>query len=548
MKFKKVVETYKKLEETPAMLEKTDIVAQLLTETPDELTSIVVQLVLGEVFPKWMDKQIGIGTQLLIKSVSNVTGIQESVITDHIREEGDVGSAVGKAVEEKTQVSFFSEELTVEKICQTLDKIVSFEGTGSQEKKLNYLASLFGAADHEEAVYLSRIILEKMRTGVGEGIVRDAIAQAYNVPSEKVEGAHSLVNDWSVVVDAAKKNGLEKVEIEPFRPLKAMLAQKVKTIEEGFLEVGKPCALEYKYDGFRMQVHKIGEKVEIFTRRLDKVTEQFPLIKRAVEENVEGDCIIEGETVGKKGDKYLPFQEISRRIKRKYHIKEMAKRIPVVLNLFDILYYESESLLNTSFQERREILEEIVEEGNTHLALANQLVTDSKEEGTTFYEEALDKGNEGVMMKNLTAPYQPGSRVGYMIKLKPILETLDLVITGAEWGEGRRAHWLATFLLACRGEGDALTTVGKVGTGITDEMFEELTERLKDDIISQDGKKVELKPELVVEIAYEEIQRSPKYESGFALRFPRVKRIREDKGPEDADTVERIKEIYEANK
>jgi len=547
MKFKQIVDVYEKLEKTPARLEKTDIVAKLLEETPDDLISIVIQLLLGETFPKWMDKKIGIGSQLLIKSVANVTGIKESVINDWVREEGDVGKAAGKAVTNKKQVSFFSEELSVEEIYHTLNRIVEFEGTRSQEKKLAYLAKLFVAANEKEAVYLSRIILEKMRTGVGEGVIRDSIAKIYSVPSKSIDDAYFLVNNWGVVAKAAKDKNLEKLGIEPFTPIKVMLAQKVRNLEEGFSTVGKPCALEYKYDGFRMQVHKVGNKVKIFTRRLDNVTEQFPFIMEAVKKNVEGDCIIEGETVGIKGEKYLPFQQISRRIKRKYNIEEMAKKIPVVLHLFDILYKNGKTLLNTPFEKRRKVLEDIVKE-DEKLVLAKQIIADSEEEGNAFYKEALNKGNEGIMMKNLNAPYQPGSRVGYMIKLKPVLETLDLVIIGAEWGEGRRAHWLATFLLACKDEEGNFVPIGKVGTGITDEMFQNFTDVLKESIISQKGKEVVLKPELVVEIAYEEIQRSPKYESGFALRFPRVIRIREDKGPDDIDTIERVYDIYEARK
>ncbi len=547
MKFKQIVDVYEKLEKTPARLEKTDIVAKLLEETPDDLISIVIQLLLGETFPKWMDKKIGIGSQLLIKSVANVTGIKESVINDWVREEGDVGKAAGKAVTNKKQVSFFSEELSVEEIYHTLNRIVEFEGTRSQEKKLAYLAKLFVAANEKEAIYLSRIILEKMRTGVGEGVIRDSIAKIYSVPSKSIDNAYFLVNNWGVVAKAAKDKNLEKLGIEPFTPIKVMLAQKVRNLEEGFSTVGKPCALEYKYDGFRMQVHKVGNKVKIFTRRLDNVTEQFPFIMEAVKKNVEGDCIIEGETVGIKGEKYLPFQQISRRIKRKYNIEEMAKKIPVVLHLFDILYKNGKTLLNIPFEKRRKILEDIVKE-DEKLVLAKQIIADSEEEGNAFYKEALDKGNEGIMMKNLNAPYQPGSRVGYMIKLKPVLETLDLVIIGAEWGEGRRAHWLATFLLACKDEEGNFVPIGKVGTGITDEMFQNFTDVLKESIMSQKGKEVVLKPELVVEIAYEEIQRSPKYESGFALRFPRVIRIREDKGPDDIDTIERVYDIYEARK
>jgi len=545
MKFKKIVNVYEMLEKTPARLEKTDIVANLLKETPEKLVSIVIRLLLGETFPKWMDKKIGIGTQLLIKSISKVTGIKEKEINEWVREEGDVGKAVGRAVRNKKQVSFFAEELSVEEIYDTLNRIVEFEGIRSQEKKLTYLSKLFVSADEKEAIYLSRIILEKMRTGVGEGIIRDAIAKIYSVPSEKIDRAYSLVNDWGAVAKAAKNGTIDSLQIEPFRPIRVMLAQKVRNIEEGFSVVGKPCAMEYKYDGFRMQVHKVGENVRIFTRRLDNVTEQFPFVRDSVRRNIEGDCIVEGETVGIRGDKYLPFQQISRRIKRKYNIEEMARKIPVILHLFDIVYLNGRSLLDTPFQKRREILERIVKE-DEKLVLAKQIVTDSVEEGNIFYKEALNRGNEGIMMKNLNAPYQPGSRVGYMIKLKPILETLDLVIIGAEWGEGRRAHWLATFLLACKDEEGNFVPIGKVGTGITDEMFQELTDLLKDNIIYQKGKEVVLKPELVVEVGYEEIQRSPKYESGFALRFPRVLRIREDRGPDDIDTIDRIYEIYES--
>jgi len=545
MKFKKIVNVYEMLEKTPARLEKTDIVANLLKETPEKLVSIVIRLLLGETFPKWMDKKIGIGTQLLIKSISKVTGIKEKEINEWVREEGDVGKAVGRAVRNKKQVSFFAEELSVEEIYDTLNRIVEFEGIRSQEKKLTYLSKLFVSADEKEAIYLSRIILEKMRTGVGEGIIRDAIAKIYSVPSEKIDRAYSLVNDWGAVAKAAKNGTIDSLQIEPFRPIRVMLAQKVRNIEEGFSVVGKPCAMEYKYDGFRMQVHKVGEDVRIFTRRLDNVTEQFPFVRDSVRRNIEGDCIVEGETVGIRGDKYLPFQQISRRIKRKYNIEEMARKIPVILHLFDIVYLNGRSLLDTPFQKRREILERIVKE-DEKLVLAKQIVTDSVEEGNIFYKEALNRGNEGIMMKNLNAPYQPGSRVGYMIKLKPILETLDLVIIGAEWGEGRRAHWLATFLLACKDEEGNFVPIGKVGTGITDEMFQELTDLLKDNIIYQKGKEVVLKPELVVEVGYEEIQRSPKYESGFALRFPRVLRIREDRGPDDIDTIDRIYEIYES--
>jgi len=332
-----------------------------------------------------------------------------------------------------------------------------------------------------------------------------------------------------------------------------MLAQKAKNIEEAFETVGRPAILEYKYDGFRMIIGKHGDKVSIHTRRLENVSAQFPEVVKLIKENVKADsCIIDGEAVGydPKTKKYVPFQNISQRIKRKYDIEAIAKDIPVELNLFDIVFLNGKSLIKTPFIERRKILEKIVKEKEYRIRLAQQTKTDKDSEAEKFYQKSLNAGNEGVMFKNMNAPYKPGSRVGTWIKLKPIMETLDLVIIAAEWGEGKRAGWLTSFTLAVLDQdNDEFLEIGKFGTGIKEKeeegtSFEQLTELLKPSIISEKGRDVRIKPNIIVEIKFEEIQKSPSYSSGYALRFPRLVRVREDRGPDEASTLDQVEKMY----
>ena len=378
--------------------------------------------------------------------------------------------------------------------------------------------------------------------------------EVYNFIIEKVQEAYDLLTDFSLVVKEASKGilALENISLEPGRPVKVMLAIKVKTIKEGFETVGKPAQLEFKYDGFRVHIHKKNNKIRIFTRRLEDVTHQFPDIIEAVK-NVNADSfIIDGEAVGinKKTGKYMPFQAISQRIKRKYNIREMASELPVEVNVFDILYYNGKSLLKTPFEERRSIIESIIKEEKRKIVLARKKITSDEEEAKKFFDESIRAGNEGLMFKNLKAPYKPGARVGYMVKYKQVMENLDLVIIGAEWGEGKRANWLSSYYIACKDENNNLLEIGKVATGLKEKpeeglSFEELTNMLKPLIIEEKGRLVRVKPQVVVEVAYEEIQKSPEYNSGFALRFPRIIRLRPDKPIEEISDIKRIKELYE---
>lgn len=382
--------------------------------------------------------------------------------------------------------------------------------------------------------------------------------EIYNHLINIVQEAYDKKNDFSIVAKLAKKHDIKEissVDIEPLKPIKVMLYQKAKDLNDAFETVGKPAAIEFKYDGFRLNIHKDKGKIKLFTRRLENVTNQFPDVINFIRSNVKGDSfIIDVEAVGydKSTGKYLPFQNISQRIKRKYDIDQMAKDYPVELNVFDIVYYNGKSQLKTPFKERRDLLKKIIKQSGKKIILAKQIVTSDIKEAEKFYEESLKAGEEGVMVKNLEGEYKPGSRVGYGVKVKPEVETLDLVITGAEWGTGKRAHWLSSFTIACKDK-DNFLEIGKVGTGIKEKAegvtFGKLTKMLRPLIENEKGKEVTVKAKIVVEIGYSEIQKSPTYESGFALRFPRLIRLRTmDKSPEQASTLNYIQKLYKQQK
>jgi DNA ligase-1 len=541
MEFSRLINVYESLEETTKRLELTDIVSDFLKETPADVLDTVVYFLLGKVFPDWMDRELGVGTKLVIRVISTVSGVPESSIEDYIREEGDIGKACEKAVKEKKQVILFTESLSVEYVYDILNKISQFSGARSQEKKVKYLSTLFSSATGAETRYLVRIVLSTMRTGIGEGTVRDAIAQSFNCEPAQVERAFMLTNDMGLVAKTAKKNpeDLTKLDITFFKPIKFMLAQ-VGSLQEA-KERMSVLSCEIKYDGSRAQVHKKGKNVKIFSRRLEDITAALPDLVDSIRKSIPGDAIVEGEIVATENEHPRPFQYVLRRLRRKYDIKEMIEKIPLKIYYFDILYRDR-SLIDLPFSDRRTTLETTVSPVKG-AELSQVLVTENVEEAQSFFEHSLDIGHEGLMIKDVASPYQPGARGKKWLKVKQTMETLDLVIIGADWGEGRRAHWLASFLLGIRDEQGNFLEIGKVGTGITDDMFKELTEKLKPYITEQKGKTVKLLPTLVMEVAYEEVQKSPNYESGFALRFPRVVRFREDKSVDEADDLDRLHEI-----
>ncbi len=380
----------------------------------------------------------------------------------------------------------------------------------------------------------------------------------YNNSLEEMQDAFNITNDFGLMAEMLLVHGkkaLEHLELVVGKPIKVMLYPKAKNIEEGFEIVGKPAMLEPKLDGFRVQIHRKKEQIKLYTRNLENVTMQFPDVVKAVRDNVQSkEFILDSEVVGidPKTKKVVPFQNISQRIKRKYDVETLIKSLPVIVNVFDVVELNGESLLNNSFEERRKRLKAVIHDEKGKIELIEQVITEDLERAKRYYQECLEKGHEGIMMKSTQGIYKPGKRVGQGVKIKPVMESLDLVIVGAEWGEGKRTKWLSSFIVACR-DGDQLKEIGKVGSGLKEKAeegvsYEELTEELKKNIIQEKGREVKVKPKIIVEVVFEEIQQSPSYSSGYALRFPRIIRLRIDKSVSDISTLKEISKFYQDQK
>jgi len=575
--FKEFADVCEEIEGISSSLEITTVVSALLqriseSSDPDAELSIISRFVMGKVFPDWSAVELGVGPSLLYESISRTAGVSVKQIKQLIRETGDVGEAARVALEtgvagssgaRATQTTFldFTDggvgddeggsgdgkggsgadgHLTIVEVFERMLSIAQASGKGSQQIKIKNLQYLFGTVSPLESRYIARIVLEELRIGVGEGLVRNAIAQAFGEDAGAVERSYMLINDLGEVAVTAFHHDLEQVSIMLGRPIKLMLAQ-----IGSFDDVTGAYAAEWKFDGARVQIHKDGDDVRIFSRRLEDVTKSLPDVVNMIKSQVTANqVILDGEVVatGPAG-KPLAFQEIMRRFRRKYKVSAMAEKVPLHLNLFDIMYLDGEALIDEPLHARRTRLESMVRphDYDIRISVAEQVVTDDPGVAHAVYQAALDAGHEGIMLKNPDSAYSPGKRGKNWRKIKPIMETLDLVVVGADWGEGRRANLIGSYMLACDDPDTAeFLEIGRVGTGITDEQLAELTELFSQYIISEDGGAIELKPAVVFEIAYEEIQRSTHYASGYALRFPRLVRVRFDKTPEDADDVERV--------
>ncbi len=568
MEYIVLARVYAELENTPAKLEKTGMIAELLKGCDRDDLPRVVMLLQGRVFPTWSDKEIGIATQLMIKAISRNTGFSEKMIMGKFRESGDLGLVTEDLVSRKKQSTLFSRNLTVGMLFENLQKLAGVGGKGSQTRKFQLVSEALGSASPLEAKYIVRTVLGDLRVGVAEGIVRDAIARAFfgELESEEfkkavhaVEWAWFLRPDYGEVACIARDTGLKGlrgVKLDVGKPYMVLLSEKSPGLEEALKAYERPC-LEYKYDGVRLCIHKKGDKVWLYTRRLEDVTEQFPEVMDAVKDVAKAkSCIIEGEMVGvdRKTGMPLPFQFLSQRIKRKYDIGRVQGEIPVRVNVFDLVYLDGKVLFGAPLKERWEKLKSVVSPVKGRFQLAEHIEGTGLKKAEAFYKEALSRGHEGLMVKNMEASYQPGRRVaGGWLKVKPTMENLDLVITGATWGTGKRAGWLGSLVLGCRDPEGGFRECGMMGTGIKEKgegvTFEELTRLLKPYIESEKGSSVRIKPKVVVEVAYEEIQRSPNYASGYALRFPRLVRMRTlEKTAEQCDTLERVEYLYKLQK
>ena len=557
MRYEKLAKLYESLSSTTKRLEKIEILSKFL-ETVSTEDSDLIYLLQGDIYPTYDERKIGISNQIAIKAISKSTGIDSKKVVSQWKKIGDIGEVAKELTKEKKQTTLATHLLTTKKVIDNLRKLPELIGKGTVEKKLALITELLTSSTPTESLYLIRTLIGDLRIGVQESTIKYAMLKAFfknnKEYEEELQGAIDRSNDLKEVFESAKSGkikDLEKIKLEVGKPIKAMLAQKANSIEDAFKHLGKPLAIEYKYDGFRLLIHKKGDKVTLFTRSLENVTTQFPEVINYIKEFVKGDSfILDSEAVGydKKTKKYTDFQAISQRIRRKYDIKQLSEKLPVEVNIFDILYYNGKNEIETPFKKRAELIRKIVTEHPYKLIVSKMKITSNEKEVKEFYEKALKNNQEGIMFKNLDATYKPGRRVGNMLKLKPEENELDLVITGGEWGTGKRSGWISSFILSCR-DGDKFLEIGKVGTGIKEKSkegvgFDELNAKLKPLIIKEKGKEVKLKPKVVVTVHYQDIQKSTNYESGWALRFPRITVLREDRGTYDIANLEEIEKDF----
>jgi len=517
MSFMRLATLCEDLASTSKRTVKTQLISAFIRELEEEEISPAVSFIVGRAFPEPDPRVLDISARTL-----------------------------GKVLERSKQPPLVQEPLTISGVYRTFEEIARLSGKGSRMRKESLLESLLGQAALIEAKYLAKIIFGEMQIGVVEGVMLDAIAEASSVNQGLVRRSHMFLGNLGEVARIALRHGkigLEGIGIRLFNPIKPMLAEMAYEISEVLIEHGGETAFEYKFDGARIQIHKRGSQVRIFSRRLTDVTNSLPDIVTLASSGIRAnEALLEGEVVAVgAGEKPLPFQDLMRRFRRVHEISQVAREIPLRLYLFDLLYLNGESLVDVPYEDRWRSLSEICDEG----LLAKRIVTGDVSIAEEFLKEALDAGHEGVMAKSLKSKYTPGVRGKKWFKIKPA-DRLDLAVIAADWGYGRRTGWLSNYHLAAIDEttGDFLM-VGKTFKGLTDEEFIEMTRKLLSLKVSEGEYTVRVKPSIVVEVAYNEIQKSPQYMSGLALRFARIVRIREDKSVKDIDSIQRLRDLYQ---
>lgn len=517
--FRAFAELCESLERTRSRNEKIRLVSSFISGVRATEVAVAVRFLTGRVFGDQETKKLGVGGATLWK-IAKASSLQVSLLSS------DLG------------VSLLD-------VGRTFESLASLTGKDRQQKAENLLQGLFSRFSDLEKKFALRLLSGEMEIGAVDGVLLAAIAASSKLALDRVRRAYMIMGDVGQVAELALTNptAIASAKIELFNPVRPMLAEMATSIREILESHSNGTAFEYKYDGARIQIHKLRDTARIFSRRLSDVTASIPEIATLVKESTSSkQVLLEGEVIAVDTDgKPLPFQDLMRRFRRMHDIADATAKIPLQLHLFDILLLDNDELIDKRYAERRLILERVV----PGELLAPRIVSQDEAEIQRLFDTALAEGHEGLMAKALDSRYEVGRRGKKWFKLKKT-ETLDLAIVAADWGYGRRTGWLSNYHLAVRDEQTGeLLVVGKTFKGLTDDEFREMTKRLQELKSSGTEFTVTVKPAVVVEVAYDEIQRSPHYRSGFALRFARITRIRDDKRIDDVDTLQRLRTLYD---
>lgn len=538
--FLKFCETLERVAGTSSKNEKVKILSDyFITLKPEELAS-VCRFILGK---ESEYGKTGLGWSTIYSAIKEVMNVSQEEIRQLYLDHGDLGEVVKELFEKKPRhVSLLKKELSISDVQEAMDQIASIQGKSSSEMKRKKLAGLLLSSSPIEAKYLIKIITNELRIGATEGIVLDAIGSAFGVKS---------VRDWYLVLGDAAEVAMriasgERKRPEPvlFRPVSFMLALPVNTPEEASQHFGKSVFAEFKYDGIRLQGHvsKESGKVILYSRRMEDISASMPELVESLS-SLGSDVILDGEVVPFKGGKPMHFIHLQKRLHRKKIDEELLREVPLHYFVFDVLSLNGKSMLDTKLEDRRKTLQEMLSGSSERIHFAESFIVEGSEQIEKLFRRSREEGYEGLVLKDPESYYTPGRRGGAWVKLKEELDTLDVVVMMAEYGNGKRAGMLSDLTFGVWDEGRP-KAIGKAYSGLTDEEIKSMTERLKKIKVKELWNGVVVRPEIVLEVAFDSVQKSDRHESGFALRFPRIKRIREDKGPEQADTLERVKEIY----
>ncbi|MBI2845582.1 MAG: ATP-dependent DNA ligase [Chloroflexi bacterium] len=546
-KFRELAQLGERMERTKKRLEIAGMVAEFLRGLAEEEIGPGVRLLIGQVFPEWDSRTLNLSWRAVQSVLSELADLGRAERGKISAEVVDTGEWARLALERFPKAKPQPPPLTLLEVYRTFEEIAGTSGPGSRGEKERLLKSLLQRATPVEAKYIVKDVIGEMRHGAQEGMILLAIARATKVEQSLVTRANMLSGDLGEVAKVALvqgEAGLARINPRLFRPLKPMLAQVAEGVEEALREHQGETALEYKLDGARVQIHKEGEEVRIYSRHLSDVTVSLPEVVAQVKTGLVADkAIVEGEVIAVDAAGWpRPFQEVMRRFRRIHDLEAIQKAVPVRLYLFDALLRNGQSLVDLPYEDRWQVLRDI----SGDLSLVERIIPGDEKEGEVFLHKAQEAGHEGVMTKSLKSPYTPGVRGKAWFKIKPAV-SLDLVIIAADWGYGRRHGWLSNYHLATRDEETGeFMEVGKTFKGLTDKEFEEMTQRLLDLEISRDGGTVYVQPKTVVEVLFNEIQKSPHYPSGLALRFARITRLRDDKSAQEADTIQTMRQLFAA--
>ena len=541
---------------------KVNILSDYLYSLNDDEESLPIAVLFfsSRIFPQGSKFVMNIGYSTVIQVLSEIATLDSNQIQKIYLQHGDMGAISEYAVSKKNMISLFQQQpLTLSSIYVRFKKIADTIGSGSSKDKKNILKGLLIDSSPLEAKYLIKIINGELRIGLTEGLVEIAISKVFRQDLKDLRNAMLVSGDISKVVLLAKRNLLHTTLIEPLTPISYMLADVMFAAEEIINYYQKPLICEFKYDGIRAQMHKSGQQIRLFSRKLSDITNAFPELANAAWDTkllsskslseIE-DFILDGEVMAFQNGKPLHFQELQKRIHKKNLTEQIMAETPLVYVVFDIMYLNGKSLIKKSIKERKQILSNM--SFKEPIVSSIYKLVNSEEDIIAMFEKSRDIGHEGLVLKDPDSHYHPGKRGKYWVKLKKELDTIDAVIVIAEYGHGKRAGVLSDYTFAVRDDEkdnnngvSKLRTIGKAYSGLTDEEIHQITKRLKSIMIKDEGIRIMVKPEIVLEVAFDSIQKSNRHNSGFALRFPRIKNIREDKSVSDIDSLQKVKQIYE---